>query len=120
MFRGAKSLYTTGQRSFDKLFACSYFMCMQTVCITDLKDDIESYLQAVSSGETVLDTERGRILAEIVPPRAGERTPTDILEALAQRGLVTLARHRLDGPPQSVGTVSGDLSGELVTDREDR
>ncbi len=40
---------------------------MQTVGLKTLKDKLSAYVRAAASGETVLVTDRGRVVAEIVP-----------------------------------------------------
>lgn len=65
---------------------------MQTVGVRELKNRLSSFLRQVRSGESVLVTDRGEVVAEISPP--GERLPDPDLPpglvALARKGLVTL------------------------------
>ena len=42
---------------------------MQSVGIKALKNKLSEYVRAAAAGETVLVTDRGRVVAEIVPPR---------------------------------------------------
>ena len=42
---------------------------MQSVGIKALKNKLSEYVRAAAVGETVLVTDRGRVVAEIVPPR---------------------------------------------------
>lgn len=42
---------------------------MQSVGIKTLKNRLSEYLRAVAAGDTVLVTDRGRVVAELVPPR---------------------------------------------------
>jgi len=65
---------------------------VKSVGIRELKNRLSEYLRTVRSGETVLVTDRGEVVAELVPPG---RTATDpdvppAILSLAQRGLVTL------------------------------
>lgn len=65
---------------------------MKTVGIRELKDRLSEYLRRVRSGESVLVTDRGEVIAEFSPPG---RVPADTsvppgLLALARRGLLTL------------------------------
>ncbi len=65
---------------------------MKTVGVRELKNRLSEYLRQVRSGEGVLVTDRGEVIAELTPP--GERT-LDLsvppgLRALAKRGLLTL------------------------------
>ncbi|GAC1504320.1 MAG: hypothetical protein NVS1B6_12280 [Steroidobacteraceae bacterium] len=65
---------------------------MKTVGIRELKDRLSEYLRQVRSGENVLVTDRGQVVAEISPPGkspADSSVPTGLRE-LARRGLATL------------------------------
>ena len=50
---------------------------MQSVGVKALKNNLSAYLRAAGLGETVLVTDRGRVVAELVPPR----TPADATAA---------------------------------------
>jgi prevent-host-death family protein len=96
---------------------------MQTVGIKTLKDRLSEYIRTVAAGETVLVTDRGRVVAEIIPPRV----PTDASPAeqkmveLARRGLLRPAVRRLKRPPPHQPIISfDDLMAELEADRADR
>ena len=67
---------------------------MKSVGLRELKNRLSEYVREVRGGEEVLVTDRGEVVAELVPPGhgMGER-PTGLptsLVALARRGLVTL------------------------------
>jgi prevent-host-death family protein len=65
---------------------------MRTVGIRELKNSLSEYLRRVRSGESVLVTDRGEIVAELTPPARGSSdssVPAGLL-ALAKRGLATL------------------------------
>jgi prevent-host-death family protein len=64
---------------------------MRTVGIRELKNSLSEYLRRVRSGESVLVTDRGEIIAELTPPGRGSSDPSvpaGVL-ALARRGLAT-------------------------------
>src|SRR5579872_3850711 len=64
---------------------------MRTVGIRELKNSLSEYLRRVRSGESVLVTDRGEIVAELTPPghsSSDPSAPPGIL-ALARRGLAT-------------------------------
>jgi prevent-host-death family protein len=65
---------------------------MRTVGIRELKNSLSEYLRRVRSGESVLVTDRGEIVAELTPPgRAGSDPAVPPgLSALARRGLATV------------------------------
>jgi prevent-host-death family protein len=65
---------------------------MKSVGVRELKNRLSEYLRAVRSGEVVLVTDRGDVIAELVPP--GQRPdepglPSGLVE-LARRGQVTI------------------------------
>jgi antitoxin (DNA-binding transcriptional repressor) of toxin-antitoxin stability system len=65
---------------------------MRTVGIRELKNRLSEYLRHVRSGESVLVTDRGEVIAEFSPPGralADASVPPGLL-GLARRGLVTL------------------------------
>jgi antitoxin (DNA-binding transcriptional repressor) of toxin-antitoxin stability system len=65
---------------------------MRTVGIRELKNRLSEYLRQVRSGESVLVTDRGEVIAEFSPPGRGltdASVPAGLL-ALARRGLLTL------------------------------
>ncbi len=65
---------------------------MKTVGVRDLKNKLSEYLRRVRLGESVLVTDRGEVVAELLPPGQGQGDPTTPagLRALARRGLLTL------------------------------
>ena len=65
---------------------------MKSVGLRELKNRLSEYIREVRSGEAVLVTDRGEVVAELVPPgqRPDERDFPSGLMALARRGLVTL------------------------------
>ncbi len=44
---------------------------MRSVGLKVLKNKLSEYVRLAASGETVLVTDRDRVVAELVPPRAG-------------------------------------------------
>lgn len=65
---------------------------MKTVGVRELKNRLSEYIRHVRSGEGVLVTDRGEIVAEITAPGQGA-ADTSIppgLAALAKRGLATV------------------------------
>jgi prevent-host-death family protein len=65
---------------------------MKTVGLRELKNRLSEYVRDVRSGEAVLVTDRGEVVAELVPPgRAVYReTLPSTLVALARQGQVVL------------------------------
>ena len=65
---------------------------MKTVGVRDLKNKLSEYLRRVRLGESVLVTDRGEVVAELLPPGQGQGDPSVAagLQSLAKRGLLTL------------------------------
>lgn len=70
----------------------SYIEIMKTVGVRELKNRLSEYIRQVRSGEAVLVTDRGEVVAEIGPPGHGvaDGAVPPGLAALARRGLATL------------------------------
>jgi antitoxin (DNA-binding transcriptional repressor) of toxin-antitoxin stability system len=96
---------------------------MRSVGIKALKNKLSEYVRLAASGETVLVTDRDRVVAELVPPRQ-DRSPilADALLANAVReGWLTPPSLRDGQPPPRVPVAStAQLMAELAADREDR
>lgn len=65
---------------------------MKTVGIRELKNRLSEYIRQVRSGEEVLVTDRGEVVAEIGPPGPAviDAAVPPGLAVLAKRGLATL------------------------------
>lgn len=65
---------------------------MKTVGLRELKNRLSEYVQQVRSGESILVTDRGEVVAELRLPDESsvERSVPRGLLGLARRGLVTL------------------------------
>jgi antitoxin (DNA-binding transcriptional repressor) of toxin-antitoxin stability system len=65
---------------------------MKTVGIRELKNRLSEHLRRVRSGEGLLVTDRGEVIAELSPPGQGgaDASVPPGLAALARRGLLTL------------------------------
>src|SRR6516225_7483499 len=76
----------------DNVASWSYIVSMKSVGLRDLKNRLSEYVREVRSGEAVLVTDRGEVVAELIPPGEGaaERDGPSALVALARRGQLTL------------------------------
>jgi antitoxin (DNA-binding transcriptional repressor) of toxin-antitoxin stability system len=96
---------------------------MRSVGLKTLKNKLSEYVRLAAGGETVLVTDRDRVVAEIVPPRSG-RSPllADALLADAVReGWLTPPALAIPTPPPRKPVMpSRDLLQELQRDRDDR
>jgi prevent-host-death family protein len=96
---------------------------MHAVGVKSLKNRLSEYLRLVASGETVLVTDRDRVVAELIPPRE-TRSPMlgDALLAEAVRSgwltPPTLPPGTL--PPRLPVAALADLLRELDADRDER
>jgi len=96
---------------------------MRAVGLKTLKNRLSEYVRLVASGETVLVTDRDRVVAELVPPSAG-RSPLladAMLAEAVRRGWLRPPAMPGSGPPPRQPVVRLDtLLAELRQDREDR
>ena len=100
----------------------SYIKSMRSVGIRTLKNKLSSYIRLASEGETILVTDRDRVVAEITAPRPGRsESLTDAALADAVRnGWVTPAviRHPVI-PRQPVASLQ-DILDDLDAGRSER
>ena len=99
-------------------------MSVRSVGLKVLNNKLSEYVRLAAAGETVLVTDRDRVVAEIVPPRA-ERSPilADALLADAVRkGWLTPPAAPGSGPPPAPAPTMTleQLLTELEEDRSDR
>ena len=96
---------------------------MRAVGLKILKNRLSEYVRLAQSGETVLITDRERVVAEIVPPREG-RAPmiNDAMLADAVRNgwLTSALGASAEAVPHRPVTALDRLLAELETDRADR
>jgi antitoxin (DNA-binding transcriptional repressor) of toxin-antitoxin stability system len=96
---------------------------MRAVGLKTLKNKLSEYVRLAASGETVLVTDRDRVVAELGPPREG-RSPLLADARLAEavrRGWITPAVLPAGGaPPRKPVMKFRDLLQDLGADRQDR
>ena len=90
---------------------------MRAVGLKILKNRLSEYVRLAAGGETVLVTDRDRVVAELVPPRTAQ--PSDALLADAVRqGIIRPATDRSGTPPpRDPVTTFEALMEELNEDR---
>jgi antitoxin (DNA-binding transcriptional repressor) of toxin-antitoxin stability system len=95
---------------------------MLCVGVKTLKNKLSEYLRMVAAGETVLVTDRNRVIAELAPPREARAVGSDALFADAVRkGWVTPAAILPGTPPPRLPLDRLDnILGELDADRAER
>jgi antitoxin (DNA-binding transcriptional repressor) of toxin-antitoxin stability system len=97
---------------------------MRSVGIKVLKNKLSEYVRLAESGETVLITDRDRVVAELSPPRAERRALLDdpVLAELVRNGILTPAVRPFTTPPPRGKPVMKlkALLAQLDEDRADR
>ena len=96
---------------------------MRAVGLEVLKNKLSEYVRLVATGETVLVTDRDRVVAELGPPREG-RSPLladAVLAEAVRKGWMTPARFRSPDPPGRSPVAKFDqLLTQFFQDRADR
>ena len=98
-------------------------MRMKAVGLKVLKNKLSEYVRLAERGETVLVTDRDRVVAELVPP---ERTRSPVLadallyEAVRKGWITPPALAAPEPPPRNPATSFRKLQKELEQDRSER
>ena len=93
---------------------------MRTVGLKILKNKLGEYVRLAAAGETVVITDRGRAVAEIVPPR---KESESVIERGVREGWIRPAKKPFQPlPPRNPvpGLTLEQLLADLDRDREDR
>ena len=88
-----------------------------------LENRLSEYVRLVAGGETVLVTDRDRVVAELIPPRAGRSAflPDALLAEAVRTGWITPAALPAEGPPPRHPVAPlRDILRELRQDRDGR
>lgn len=94
---------------------------MRSVGLKVLKNRLSEYVRLAAGGETVLVTDRDRVVAELIPPREGrsERLADAQLAAMIREGLLRPPLvPRGTVPPRKPVCPTEDLLREIARDRE--
>jgi antitoxin (DNA-binding transcriptional repressor) of toxin-antitoxin stability system len=96
---------------------------MRSVGLKVLKNKLSEYVRLAAGGETVLVTDRDRVVAELVPPQAG-RSPfladAQLAEAVREGWVTPPVFGTAGAPPRNPVMAFRDLLAELHDSREDR
>jgi antitoxin (DNA-binding transcriptional repressor) of toxin-antitoxin stability system len=96
---------------------------MRSVGLKVLKNKLSEYVRLAAGGETVLITDRDRVVAEIIPPQPG-RSPlladAFLAEAVRKGWLTPPVLVSKEPPPRKPVMTFAELMEELRRDREDR
>ncbi len=96
---------------------------MRSVGLKVLKNKLSEYVRIAAGGETVLVTDRDRVVAELVPPSPGRGLylADAVLADAVRGGWLTPPTLQEKGPPPRLPVASlADLLDELTADREGR
>lgn len=96
---------------------------MRSVGLKVLKNKLSEYVRLAASGETVLVTDRDRVVAELVPPREG-RSPLladAVLAEAMKKGWLRAPLVVAEGsPPRKPVSRLAEILTALARDRQDR
>jgi len=98
---------------------------MNTVTITETKNQLSALLDRVRAGESLVILDRGRPVARLVPAIASPADASGRLERLERQGLISRGRERaceaiLRDPPPSPRKGASALDALLAERREGR
>ena len=95
---------------------------MRAVGIKVLKNKLSAYVRLAAQGETVLVTDRDRVVAELGPPRPGraEALADARLAEAVRRGWIAPGSGVSGSPPRKPVAPLAALLGELDEDRSER
>jgi antitoxin (DNA-binding transcriptional repressor) of toxin-antitoxin stability system len=96
---------------------------MRAVGIKVLKNKLSEYVRLAEGGETVLVTDRDRVVAELVSPKSGRGASVCdslLAEAVRQGWVTPPLLHEGGLPPRLPVCRWSDLSREIRQDRDDR
>ncbi len=119
----SRALDSARLTTLDEVASGSYFSVMRAVGLKILKNRLSEYVRLAAGGETVLVTDRDRVVAELVPPQAGRRPELGdaLLADAVRQGWITPPLFPADGPPPRKPACSwSELRAKLAADREDR
>ncbi|HVT04877.1 MAG TPA: prevent-host-death protein [Thermoanaerobaculia bacterium] len=95
---------------------------MRSVGIKVLKNKLSEYIRIASQGETVLVTDRDRVVAEITSPQSGrgETVSDAVLAEAVRKGWITPPLHRRTAMPRQPVARLREIMKQLADEREER
>jgi antitoxin (DNA-binding transcriptional repressor) of toxin-antitoxin stability system len=106
-----------------KVASGGYLPSVRAVGLKMLKNKLSEYIRLAARGETVLVTDRDRVVAEIVPPQGGRADSlgdAQLADAVRQGWLRPPLLRGGGAPPRMAVAKLADLLHELAADRADR
>jgi antitoxin (DNA-binding transcriptional repressor) of toxin-antitoxin stability system len=107
----------------DMVASGSYYRSMRAVGLKVLKNKLSEYVRLAAGGESVLVTDRDRVVAELVPPQAGRSLVLGdamLAEAVRKGWLSPPLLPGRGAPPRLPSVPLRDLLHELEEDRGGR
>jgi len=96
---------------------------MRCIGVKTLKNKLSEYLRLIAAGESILVTDRDRVIAELIPPREG-RSPLSsdaVLADAVRKGWITPAVLSPGSPPMRLPVDQNkNILQELEADRAER
>ena len=96
---------------------------MLAVGLKQLKNKLSEYVRQVANGETVLVTDREKVVAELIPPRSerGSHVQDAMLANMVHQGILTAPLRKDPSPPPRQPLFEFEtLMNELRQDRDTR
>ena len=96
---------------------------MRSVGVKALKNKLSEYLRLVAAGETVLVTDRDRVVAELIPPREGRSllvSDAALADAVRKGRITPAALPGGSQPPRLPVDRLENILGQLEADRGER
>jgi prevent-host-death family protein len=96
---------------------------MRSVGLKVLKNKLSEYVRLAAGGETVLVTDRGRVVAELVPPQPRDKKLSEeefIAQGVREGWLKPPTNRSSEPPPRKPMVPFDELMRDLERDREDR
>ena len=95
---------------------------MRSIGLKVLKNKLSEYVRIVATGETVLITDRDRVVAEMIPPQGGKNDVADayLMQLLRNGWMVAPASPNHEAPPRKPIGTWAELCVDLADDRQDR
>lgn len=101
-----------------------YIKPVRAVEISVLNSRLSEYVHLAAAGETILVTDRDRVVAELGPPRDSPSPVSGdaVLADLVRKGWLTPPARRFEGPPPAPKPVLAlqEILADLEVDRSDR
>ncbi len=112
--RGRRAGFRALDGSVDNVATCSYITVVTTVGIREMKNRLSDYVRRVRRGETILVTDRGRVVARLTPPAADDGGDDEVIDRLEAEGL--LSSRGSENRPELYGDLAPSLPEGAVVE----